>query len=294
MKQERTIKAKCNERPRQDFLQRYLGEDVAALALEPALISKGISYYSADVIANPLQEIPDETAYLHFYPVGDDDHYLQLSFLPDAPQIGERFKVVQIVFGPSFFEQWPMSLICEDQPFRLDRCTEQAFTLGNAALEQLDALNQSVADNKPGFVHILQRQEKAIALLRNALEAFWVPSEANKLPACSFLNNNGERDKVLECQKIIISSLEAPLTIRELSREVGMNECYLKKGFKAMFGKTIHEYQQWQRIEKAKELLTLGTYSINEVAYIMGFGSASHFSTSFKKIAGMKPCELLK
>ena len=67
----------------------------------------------------------------------------------------------------------------------------------------------------------------------------------------------------------------------------------LKKGFKAMFGKTIHEYLQYQRIERAKELVQQKNLTVNEVAFRLGFGSASHFSTSFKKIAGIKPCELL-
>ena len=33
-----------------------------------------------------------------------------------------------------------------------------------------------------------------------------------------------------------------PITIRELSRKVAINECYLKKGFKEMFGTTIFDF----------------------------------------------------
>ena len=95
-------------------------------------------------------------------------------------------------------------------------------------------------------------------------------------------------------EQIIMNSLDQPLTIKELSKQVGMNECYLKKGFKAMFQKTIHEYQQHQRIEHSKNLLLQGGLSVNEVAFKMGYNSASHFSTTFKKIVGMKPCDVLK
>ncbi|MBS1690543.1 MAG: helix-turn-helix transcriptional regulator, partial [Bacteroidetes bacterium] len=63
--------------------------------------------------------------------------------------------------------------------------------------------------------------------------------------------------------------------------------------FKALVGKTIHEYQQGLRITKAKELLQQEGQSVSDVANILGYSSISHFSTAFKKATGMKPCELL-
>jgi len=287
---------KCNieARPKAEFLQRFLGDDAVTADVRSSDISAGIRLHYADVLLCPSQDAPEEMSYLHFYPVEDGNYYLQLSFLPEGNvKEGESYRVAQLVFQPSFFDQWPQGIISGKQPFRFDRCTEQAFTLNAPGKESLEFLLKPGAEH-PDFVLSLRLQEAAIGLLRFALEAFLVPDEANKLPACSFLSNNSERDKVLETQRIIMEHLDQPLTIRELSREVGMNECYLKKGFKAMFGKTIHEYQQFQRIERSKELLLQGNYSINEVAFKMGFGSPSHFSTSFKKIAGMKPCELLR
>ncbi len=92
---------------------------------------------------------------------------------------------------------------------------------------------------------------------------------------------------------MIEQHFDKPLTIKELSRKVAMNECYLKKGFKALTGKTIHEYTQDIRITKAKELLSQQGMSVSDVANILGFSSISHFSTTFKKATGTKPCELL-
>jgi AraC family transcriptional regulator len=74
---------------------------------------------------------------------------------------------------------------------------------------------------------------------------------------------------------------------------VGINECYLKKGFKALVGKTVHDYQQDLRINKAKELLQHQGLSVTDVANTLGYSSISHFSTAFKRVTGMKPCELL-
>jgi len=281
--------------PQFAFIQSLLGIEADVEPVKGFSISAGIDLFYTDIVISPNDNEPEEMTYLNFYPVENDTYYLQLSFLPEYSNIsGEAYRIVQLVFNPSFFDQWSSQLLTGFQPFQFDRTAEQAFTLKNAGKDILEQLLKENDKPQNDFISFLRKQEFAISLLRFALEAFMVPNEANQLPACGFLNNNSERDKVLQTQTIILENLENPLTIKELSREVGMNECYLKKGFKAMFGKTIHEYQQIQRIAKAKELLATETYSINEVAFMMGFGSPSHFSTSFKKITGMKPCELLK
>lgn len=275
------------------MLKRFFGDYCTTVSCTANELSSNVDLHVADVMPSANQDGQDEVALLNFYPVEEGKYYLQLTFIPEYNSSPDQsHRVIQLVFQPDFFLQWPNALVCRKQPFRFDRSTEQAFSLNSTAREALEVLN-NFQNKEQDLVVMLRRQEAAILLLRFALEAFIVPDEANKLPACSFLSNNRERDKVMDAQRIIMDRLDQPLTIRELSREVGMNECYLKKGFKAMFGKTIHEFFQFQRIEKAKELLQQKNLSVNEVAFRLGFGSASHFSTSFKKIAGMKPCELL-
>ena len=102
-----------------------------------------------------------------------------------------------------------------------------------------------------------------------------------------------EREKILDAKKILDSNQDKNVKIRELSRMVAINECYLKKGFKAVTGKTIHDYQQEMRIDKAKQMLGAEGATVTEVADKLGYSSISHFSTAFKRVTGMKPCELL-
>lgn len=280
--------------PKSAFIKSLLGEAVVSESTETIEISKGIDLFKTNVVLNPSESEPEEMAYLNFYPVDAQECYLQLSFLPEFDaQSSQDYSITQLVFKPAFFHQWSGQLLSGNQPFRFDRTSEQAFFLNAIGKDFLEQLWRAV-EAKADFINALRKQEYALSLLRLALEGFLIPDEANKLPACSFLSNNAERDKVLETQRIILQNLENPFTIKELSREVGMNECYLKKGFKAMFGKTIHEFQQLERIKRSKTLLSEGIYSINEVAFMMGYGSPSHFSTSFKKITGMKPCELIR
>jgi len=110
---------------------------------------------------------------------------------------------------------------------------------------------------------------------------------------CKFLSNEADRNKVMLAREVLLKHIGEPITIKQLSRKVAMNECYLKKGFKEMFGTTIFDFYQSQRMEHAKYLLYEKGLSVTEVSMLLGYSSISHFSTAFKKHTGLKPCELL-
>ena len=111
--------------------------------------------------------------------------------------------------------------------------------------------------------------------------------------SCKFLENEADRDKIALAREILLQHIGEPLTIRELSRKAAINECYLKKGFKEMYGTTIFDFFQSQRMEHAKYLLYEKGLTVTDVSAQLGYSSISHFSTAFKKHTGLKPCELL-
>ena len=110
---------------------------------------------------------------------------------------------------------------------------------------------------------------------------------------CKFLENEADREKIIKAREILLQHIGEPITIKALSRKVAINECYLKKGFKEIFGTTIFDFYQGQRMEHAKYLLYDKGLSVTEVSLALGYSSISHFSTAFKKHTGIKPCELL-
>ncbi len=111
--------------------------------------------------------------------------------------------------------------------------------------------------------------------------------------SCKFLANEADREKISKAREILLQNIGEPVTIKELSRKVAINECYLKKGFKELFGTTIFDFYQSQRMEHARYLLYEKGLSVTEVSLMLGYSSISHFSTAFKKHTGLKPCELL-
>lgn len=279
----------------EEFLTSVLGNEISLIERKNYQLARGMMVSHLDIVTDSISQFPDDKAYLHFCPTGEEEFYMTINFFPEInpKENVEIFRVTRLVFTPAFFDQWGYDVLSKKQPFKFDYSSEQAIALPPCCFEPINNLTKVTQEKLNDFSFILQWKESAIFLLRISLDAFLNTDEACKLPACSFLSNTKERDKVMHAWQIIMDHLDSPKTIRELSRMVGMNECYLKKGFKATFGKTIHEFQRYERIEKAKELLREGTYTVNEVAFKMGFGSASHFSSSFKKVAGINPCQLL-
>ena len=152
-------------------------------------------------------------------------------------------------------------------------------------LEEL--VNHRYTDN---FENIFINAQTQILLLCN-IECMFGENEEDF--SCKFLANEADRDKIARARSILLEHINEPLTIKELSRKAAINECYLKKGFKEMYGTTIFDFFQSQRMEHAKYLLYEKGLTVTEVADSLGYSSISHFSTAFKKHTGIKPCELL-
>lgn len=270
-------------------IERILGQQ--AQVINRTLLDIN-NYIHAEFIevTYPEHAWPEDHARLNLFPIADGRFCVQVLYL-QVDEKNETAQVCWLEYKPEFFDQYPLDALSADKPFRFDKVTEQQFTICTQTAALLTQLQNAQEPSR--FTEILQQTETAMHLLRRAMEAILMPFTVCPVPACRFLANDSERDKVVAAQMVIQEHLDNPLTIKELSRKVAMNECYLKKGFKALTGKTIHEYTQDLRITKAKALLQQDGYSVSDVANSLGFSSISHFSTAFKKATGMKPCELL-
>jgi len=142
------------------------------------------------------------------------------------------------------------------------------------------------------FESVLALHAQAYQILLSSLNCV-NEEDTCAMPVCKFLHNEQDVQKIRKAKEILVNNLAEPITIKELSKKVAINECYLKKGFKEIYGSTIFEFYQTQRMEHATFLLYEKGLSVTDVSMMLGFSSLSHFSTAYKKFTGMKPCELL-
>ena len=271
-------------------LLSFLGEDAEILSREKIPVNNAIVCESLEVMLAPGSQTEDK-GILCLYPIDDGKYCLQLYLQVNGDASDVSARVISLRFLPVFFDQYPPEALMANQPFRFDQTTETQFPVCAQSRMLISQLME--VGELPPFIRSLQQSETAIQLLRRSLECISIPFTTCQLPTCRFLANESECDKIHEARRILEQNIDQLFTIRELARKVAMNECYLKKGFKAIVGKTIHDYQQELRIEKAKQLLKQDGISVTHVANTLGYSSISHFSTAFKRITGMKPCELL-
>lgn len=100
--------------------------------------------------------------------------------------------------------------------------------------------------------------------------------------------------KIHRAREIIINNIDNPYSLLALSREVGINDFKLKKGFKEIFGTTVFKYLFEERMERAKTLLLTDSLCISEIAAIVGYQNPSHFTNAFKRRFGYNPSNLRK
>ena len=165
----------------------------------------------------------------------------------------------------------------------------KTFSICNRTRMALEGLlNHNYSGNLANIFVNAQTQMLLLYSL-DCLEEKEIDTTVNK-----FLANEADREKIIKAREVLLQHIGEPITIKALSRKVAMNECYLKKGFKEMFGSTIFDFYQSQRMEHAKYLLYEKGLNVTEVSLLLGYSSISHFSTAFKKHTGLKPCELLR
>lgn len=93
--------------------------------------------------------------------------------------------------------------------------------------------------------------------------------------------NSEDIERVKKAKKYIDEKYSENVTIAILSKKIALNQTKLKKGFKELFNKTIHEYLKDLRLEKALQFLKENRYSIKEIAQMVGYTNQGSFSYAF-------------
>lgn len=100
--------------------------------------------------------------------------------------------------------------------------------------------------------------------------------------------------KIHEINEVILADLSKPCpSIEELSKSVGMSTAKFKTLYKAIFNNSVYNYHLNERLVQARKFLQSGKYTINEVAYMVGFNYPSSFSRIFKKTFGQSPLQFM-
>lgn len=82
---------------------------------------------------------------------------------------------------------------------------------------------------------------------------------------------------------------EDGLSIEKIAIDIGMSPFYFARMFRAALGVPPHRYIVEQRLIRAQELLRQSDRSAADVAFLCGFSSQSHLTSTFRRLLGTTP-----
>lgn len=92
----------------------------------------------------------------------------------------------------------------------------------------------------------------------------------------------------------LVYANDAHLTTKlsaHLSQLLKSDYSALSKLFSEQTGTTIEKYFITQKIERVKEMLSYGEYTLNEIAAKMDYSSIAYLSAQFKTVTGLTPTQ---
>jgi AraC-like DNA-binding protein len=87
-------------------------------------------------------------------------------------------------------------------------------------------------------------------------------------------------------------NISKPLTVLEIADAFGYTPNYLSDMFRRKTGYSLIRYVNRLRIERSKDMLLLGTMTIDEIARSVGFNDPKYFLRLFKRYMGVTPTKM--
>jgi AraC-like DNA-binding protein len=164
---------------------------------------------------------------------------------------------------------------------------------GDAELKlEMAQVIQHICNNPlRGTLGKLMIEAKILELVALQLTQF-SSSVMHNTTSCTPTLRAADRDTFYALRDYLDIHFASDLSLRSLSRSFGLNEFKLKKGFKELFQTTVFDHIHTRRMEHARNLLADQKMYVHQVANLVGYKNANHFSTAFKRTFGVKPTSL--
>lgn len=152
------------------------------------------------------------------------------------------------------------------------------------------ALQQILNCPYQGVVKQLYLESKSIEVLALWLEQALSGNSTPEPPTITLRADEVER--IYHAKEILTQKMDNPPSLIDLARQVGLNDCTLKRRFRQVFGTTVFGYLHHYRMEQARSLLLENQLSVTAIAHRVGYNNLCAFSTAFRKKFGMSPREI--
>lgn len=110
----------------------------------------------------------------------------------------------------------------------------------------------------------------------------------------SHLKQNLEKNIVGEVCNYIEENIFSPITVADIAHHINLSVPYLSTLFHRQKEIRLIEYIRNRKLEKSKELIRSGQYTITQISEMLGYSSIHYFSRIFKATYNISPSEYSK
>jgi AraC-like DNA-binding protein len=242
-------------------------------------------------IREPRNALTDKTPTRNNIFLSSTNYELEITFSRNT-----LLKRVGIFFSPAFICRLMKREILLDlllySDNRIHLINQEPITFEYK--QYLDDIFRS--ETRPSPVNHLLLRNRVLILSEKYLNAFLNKAPVREETGRMKLHGK-ERDiealKNVERILTINNTTKFP-SINQLSRIAMMSTTKLKSKFKQIYGMKLYEFYSRNRMERAREMLQSGKYSVKQVGYNIGFTNLSNFAKTFRKEFGVLPKDMLK
>ncbi|MCX2479849.1 response regulator [Pedobacter sp. MC2016-15] len=130
---------------------------------------------------------------------------------------------------------------------------------------------------------------------KQIFESFLAHKRTIELSPSEIMITSKDEIFLKEIIRIVEQGMTDPdFSIDEVAESVAMGRTTFYKKFKSLTNLAPVEFVRDMRLKRARQLFEAGENNVSEVAYAVGFNSASYFSTCFKEAYGVSPSVFAK
>ncbi|GEM_PF-2098695 len=199
--------------------------------------------------------------------------YLDLALLEQLLQTDPRPQV-QALFEPIYKDP--------SQTFLLTATISPAM---------LTLLNELHSQKSIGLFNGFQRRARMYELLHLTVEQI-IHEHCAKIDQLKL--HTSDILKLEQVKTILNENMQKAPSLAQISKQVGLNEYKLKRGFKQINQKTIFQYLTELRMQYAAHLLLHTKQPIVEISQKVGYNNHGHFSAAFREYFAKTPSTFRK
>jgi AraC-like DNA-binding protein len=277
------------------ILNFVLHDDLILLRKKSAEYGLNLAFHQVDVagffkVSEPNDSITDKSPKRNSIFLSSTNYDLELTYSRNS-----ALRIVGILFRPEFVQK------CLKRDILLDLMLYTGQRLRNVnrvpiTFEYRKLLDDIFATDTQSPLSNLVLQNRILMLTEKFLSTFLEKGISGRNITGKKVREKEKDIRALrEVEEILTNGkLEKFPSIEVLSKTAMMSSTKLKSKFKTVYGMKLYEFYNRNRLEKAKEMLLSGSYSVKEAGLEIGFSNLSNFAKAFKKEFGVLPKEMLR